>query len=415
MLKIFVPYGKSLLHITLPKKNVLDILYPKKTAQQESNAILAKAIAEPVDDHPLGDLFGTNEPILCIVNDATRPTRTAEVLDLLGDEISVSSVTYLIATGAHRAPTEQELLTIFGKHLEKNRHRIVIHNAQNERTAERFGKTRYGNELWLNRILKQFGQCLIIGSVEPHYFAGFTGGRKAILPGIAAYRTIEQNHKHATHPRAKPLSLIGNPVHEEMIDCVRALQGMNLLSIQMVLDRNHNIYGAFSGELERTFEMATPLASELYRFETAAKADIVVTVAKPPFDINLYQTLKAIEHGRMALKEGGILIVVSPCQEGLGPRSFARLFDDPQSIQTAAEKARTRYELGDHNAANLASLAAKSKVWMVTEIAEKVLRNGGIEKFTSLQRALVRATEQKGSARGVLFLMDGCFTVPVVD
>jgi len=414
MKRMSVPYGKDKLDIALDGKNILDVVYPKETARKKSSRVLANAIAEPVDGQTLNDFLGTSEPVLCIVNDATRPTKTSAVLDIIKNNIRNSTIQFLIATGAHRAPTDQEMLTIFGSHLRAYNDRIMVHDACDDKTADYYGETRYGNALWLNSALKRFGRILIIGSVEPHYFAGFTGGRKAILPGVAAYRTIEQNHKHANQPGAKPLNLIGNPVHEEMIDCMITFHDKRLLSLQMVLDRNHNIHEAFTGSVEKTFETASRAASELYRIEIAAKADIVVTVAKPPFDINLYQTLKAIEHGRMALKEGGVLIVVSPCYEGLGPRSFARLFSSSKSIEDAVNNARTCYHLGDHNAINLASLANQAEVWMVTNIPDRILLNARMKWSKSLQHAISQAIDKQGRSARVLFLMDGCFTVPIL-
>lgn len=414
MRRISIPYGEDQLDIMLDERNVADVIYPKEIARQSSSHVLHDAIAEPVDGNSLEDFLRTREPILCIVNDATRPTKTSAVLDTLESNIRDRHIQFLIATGIHRAPTEQEMHMIFDDHYPAYKNSIMVHNARDDRTVECYGQTRYGNALWLNKALKEFERILIIGSVEPHYFAGFTGGRKAILPGVAAYRTIERNHRYATHPRAKPLNLIGNPVHEEMVDCMKLLHDKQISSLQMVLDRNHTICSAFTGSIEKTFEMATGVASDLYRIEIAAKADIVVTVAKPPFDINLYQTLKAIELGRMALKRDGILIVVSPCPEGLGPRNFARLFDSSRSIEDTVNNTQERYQLGDHNAVNLASLAEQAEVWMVSKIPDAILLNARIKSVNSLQHAISQAIGKQGKSAGVLFLLDGCFTVPVV-
>jgi nickel-dependent lactate racemase len=410
--KLSVPYGNEEFEITLAEKNILDAVYPKETQQRNSEYVLAHAIEKPVGKQTLRAFLGTRERLLCIVNDATRPTKTSAVLDAMKEEIDISNIQFLVATGAHRAPTAPELRMIFGEFYGQHRNRILIHDARDDNSVEYFGKTRYGNELWLNKALKQYDRILVIGSVEPHYFAGFTGGRKAILPGVAAYRTIEQNHKFATHFQAQSLNIIDNPIHDEMIDCVRIFDNKELFSLQMVLDRNQDIYDAYTGSIDRTFEMAARVGEMIYRTTIKKKTDVVVTVAQWPFDIDLYQTLKAIEHGRMAVKEGGILLVVSPCHEGLGPRNFARLFDSPESIEEAVNSARISYRLGDHNAINLARLRQSNEIWAITHIPDSILERAQIKKCDSLQHALDLAIEKKGQDAEVLFLMNGSLTVP---
>lgn len=410
-----LPYGKEKFEITLAESNILDVIYPKETARHNSTSVLSRAIQNPVDDQTLRDFLRTRDRVLCIINDATRPTKTSAVLDAIREDIHASSVQFLVATGAHRTPTEPELQMIFGRCYEQFQKKILVHDARDDRSMRCFGTTRHGNEIWLNKTLKEFSRILVIGSVEPHYFAGFTGGRKSILPGVAAYRTIEGNHKFAVHAKAQPLNLEGNPVHEEMIDCIMALNDHQLFSVQMVLDRNHNIYEAFTGSLGGTFEMAARTGAKLYRRKIATRAEVVVTVAQWPFDINLYQTLKAIEHGRMAVLEGGILIVVSPCDEGLGPRNFARLFDSTKSIEEAVLNAGLSYRLGDHNAINLASLRRFCEIWSITRIPSSILERTGIRQFDSLQCALEKAIENRGKNTKILFMMDGSLTVPEIS
>jgi nickel-dependent lactate racemase len=409
---ISIPYGKDLVEIRCAEKNIMDVIYPKTTPRQGSTNVLKASIENPVDGSSLRDFLMTTEPVLCIVNDATRPTRTSAVFDLIKEDIRNRDIHFLVATGAHRAPIAAELQMILGTQYSQHHARILVHNARDGESVEYFGTTRYGNELWLNKALKDYDRILVIGSVEPHYFAGFTGGRKSILPGVAAYRTIEANHKHATHPRARPLNLSGNPIHEEMVDCLRLLDDKELFSIQMVLDHQHNICDAFTGSPTQTFQMAARVGDDTYRTRIPHKAEVVVTIARWPFDINLYQTLKAIEHGRTALKEHGILIVVSPCQEGLGPRNFARLFDTTESLERAAQKGSTSYTLGDHNAINLASLRRFCELWTITRIPDGILERIGIKPFASLQEGLEQAIEKKGQNVEILFLMDGSLIVP---
>ena len=182
----------------------------------------------------------------------------------------------------------------------------------------------------------------------------------------------------------------------------------------MVLDMEQNVYAAFSGSTDKTFEMATRMATTLYSSEVPARADIVVTVAQKPFDINLYQTLKAIEQGRLALRKGGILIVISACHEGLGPSSFSRLFRGKNSLKQAALNAKISYKLGDHNASNLLNLTRQHELWAITMINKETLGNARISTFTTGQEALDQALRNKGEDASVLFMVNGCLTVPQV-
>ena len=262
--KLSIPYGKEQIEVTCAEKNIMDIIYPK-AAQQGRPNVLAESIEQPLNGGSLRDFLATKDPVLCIVNDATRPTNTSAVLDIIEEDLRNTDVHFLVATGAHRAPTGAELEKIFGTQYRRYHARILIHDARNQESSAHFGKTRYGNELWLNKALKDYGKILIIGSVEPHYFAGYTGGRKSILPGIAAYRTIEDNHKQATHPGARPLNLNGNPIHEEMVDCLRQLKDKQLFSVQMILDKRNNICNAFTGSIDQTFQTAERVGDAMYR------------------------------------------------------------------------------------------------------------------------------------------------------
>ncbi|MEJ2067607.1 MAG: lactate racemase domain-containing protein, partial [Deltaproteobacteria bacterium] len=145
-------------------------------------------------------------------------------------------------------------------------------------------------------------KIVAISSVEPHYYAGYTGGRKSFFPGAASYQTMEHNHRLALEEGVAPMALTGNPVHEDMVEAMGTLEGKEIYSLQVVLDRFHRICAAFAGSLEGSFAAAVQKAREVFAVEISARADIVVTIAPAPMDIDLYQAHKAIEHGKPALK-----------------------------------------------------------------------------------------------------------------
>jgi nickel-dependent lactate racemase len=255
---------------------------------------------------------------------------------------------------------------------------------------------------------------VIIGSVEPHYFAGYTGGRKAFLPGIASHKTIEQNHRHALSPHAQTLVLEGNPVHEDMVDALKTIERKEIFSIQTVLDGEKRIYHCTSGHIHDSFLMAIEKAHEVYCVDIKGKADIVVAVAGYPSDVDLYQSQKALDNGKLALKQGGIIILVSECSSCIGEKAYFDLLASSKTPQEALHKIEQAYKLGYHKAAKMADIATWAEIWGVTGLTDEDVEQAFIKPCHEVQEALDRAIEKKGEKARILFLMDASLTVPKV-
>jgi nickel-dependent lactate racemase len=320
-----------------------------------------------------------------------------------------------MATGAHRGPTEEEYRQILGAHYDRFRSHTVYHDARKDEDMVDIGTTRNGTPMLLNKRLFEADRIIATGSVEPHYFAGFTGGRKAFLPGIAAHRTIEANHKQALSPKARSLALEGNPVHEDMMDALPLIKAP-IFSFMTVLDKEQKVAAATSGDLHSSFYAAVEIARKIFCVPVAAKADIVVSVAKFPMDIDLYQSQKAIDNGAVALKDGGFLILVSSCRDGIGDEAYANLLAQASSPRDAIERIRAGYKLGYHKAAKMAEVSARAAIKAVTELPKERLAGMFIESVPSPQEALDQAMEalrKKGVAEPkILILPDGCVTIP---
>lgn len=414
MMEITVPYGQGSIHIDCPEENLAGICYPNEVPQRAESEVLEQALAHPIAAKPLEEFLADNTEPLFLVNDATRPTPTARILDHLAGVIDEKSLHFLVATGSHRPPTPAECTGIFGPWFERYRDHISFHDARADSDMIPLGTTSRGTPLALNRRVVEAQKVVAISSVEPHYYAGYTGGRKSFFPGAAAYRTMEHNHRLALEEGAAPLALAGNPVHEDLTEAMGALEGKEIYSIQVVLDRSHRICAAFAGSLEETFTAATQKAHEVFAVEVSAQADIVVTVAPAPMDIDLYQAHKAIEHGKLPLKRGGILILVSQCPGGIGIDGFYRLLSraaDPEDVRSFIEAS---YTLGDHKAAKIADLAVKAQIWGVTDIDPAIMEKAFIKPYPDLQEALSAAITEQGPHAQVLFLMNGSMLVPII-
>ena len=263
----------------------------------------------------------------------------------------------------------------------------------------------------VNALAAKAERILVIGSVEPHYFAGFTGGRKALVPGVAAHATIEQNHALAMSPGAQALALEGNPVHEDMVEAVSLLRGPRMFAIMTVLDRENRVHFAAAGDLEGSFREAAAVAAEFHSVVVPERADVVVAVASPPLDIDLYQSQKAIEHGRLALRDGGVLILVSECREGIGDPVFVEILRGLGPSASPELAGSGPQLLGRHKAARLAAIMGRHRVCAVTSLPPHVLESIGITPCASLQPALDAALAAQPDAR-VLVLMAASTTVP---
>lgn len=413
-MKVDVKYGKDGVQPTeIPDPNYIGTFYPKDVECGDPDEVIGRSIDNPIGYGSMAEFLEGGEDIVFIVNDGTRPTPTAKVLDALSKRMDLRSARYLIATGTHRDMTPEEYSMVFGSHYEELKDRIFCHDARNSECVN-LGTSKNGTPMEVNRMAVDADRLVIITSVEPHYFAGYTGGRKSFLPGVASYRTVTENHKLAMSQAAQSLALEGNPVHEDMMDALEVVKGKRIFSIQVVLDRHQNIYKAESGDLNAAFDAAIGWANEVFLVPIPEKADVVVSVAPYPMDVDLYQSQKALDNGKWALKDGGKIIMVSKCREGIGSDTFLKQLSTSSDPNQVLENLKSEYKLGYHKAAKMAEIATWASIWAVTDLDPEILRNANITPFPSVQAAVDAALEENPSAR-FLVLMDGSVTIPRVE
>jgi len=384
----------------------------------DESEIIDAALRNPVGTGSLEDFVENSDRILVLVNDATRPTPTAKVLLRMRDILkSHKDVRFLVATGAHRGPTEEEFLYIFGEMYDGFRDRIFVHDARRDEDMEYLGVSSNGTEMYLNRMVNESRNIIVIGSVEPHYFAGYTGGRKAFLPGVASYRTIEMNHKHALSDAAQPLAIRGNPVAEDMDDAMEVLRDLNIFSMQTVLTADHGLYAMVAGDLFRSFDIAVEKANEVFCAKCSRKGNIVLTAAPYPMDIDLYQSQKALENGKLALEDGGIIILVSKCRQGVGDDAFLNLLCSANTCEEVMCKIDEGYKLGYHKAAKMAQIGVYAEMWAVSELDDATVRKAKLQPCMDIQgtfdRAVAKIREQ-GKQPYAVILPQGSLTVPLL-
>ncbi len=409
-MKVELPYGRGTIALEVPDKNLAAVLRLKETKRGGlDDASVVRASLDP----SYQDFLSLPGELLVIVNDATRATPTRFVLDAIGEDLRRVGASFIIATGTHRAPTESELQFIFGSWLETFRDSIHVHDCHRMEDMEYLGTTSFGTELYLNNLVAKAQKILVIGSVEPHYFAGYAGGRKAFLPGTAAYCSIEHNHRMALSPKARAFALEGNPVHDDMMEastCVKA----PIYSIMTILDRDLHIESTCSGSFEKSFNDAVVEANRVYTVPLDKEADIVVVAAPYPLDIDLFQSEKALDNGVLAMKEGGTVILVSECRDGLGGKAFVDLMTSESTPDGVLARIESEFKVGYQRAAKLAQLVKVSTVQLYSGLGDSQVRSLFLEPVHDLQKALDEAIGKHGPSCRVIVMPQGSVTVPMV-
>ncbi|MDR2846314.1 MAG: nickel-dependent lactate racemase [Candidatus Methanoplasma sp.] len=409
-----VKYGKDgVQKIDIPDSNYIGTFYPKDVRCGDPDKVINESIDAPIGYRSLDSFLAGGKDIVFIVNDGTRPTPTAKVLHALSKRMDLRKARYIIATGTHRDMTQEEYDFVFGQHYEELKDRIICHDAKTSECVN-LGTSKNGTPMEVNKIAVEADRLVIITSVEPHYFAGYTGGRKSFLPGVASYKTVEANHKLAMSKEAQSLVLKGNPVHEDMMDALEVVKGKEIFSIQMVLDRHQHIYKAASGSLNPAFDKAVEWANEVFSVPIPEKADVVISVAPYPMDVDLYQSQKALDNGKWALKEGGKIIMVSKCREGIGHATFLTQLSTSKDPKQVLENLKKEYKLGYHKAAKMAEISIWADIWAVTDLDPEVIRSANITPFPSVADAVKEALRLRSDAKFIV-LMDGSVTIPRVE
>ncbi len=415
-MQVDIPYGKEKINVKISQP--CEVLVPNKVIVKDQDEIIEKALKNPIGKESFEQFAKKTEKLLVIVNDATRPTPTSKILDYLFPIFSSHpDVNFLIATGVHRAPTEEEYRFIFGKSYDTFKDQIFAHDARKEEDMTYLGKSKNGTEMYINKMVSEIGNVVVIGSVEPHYFAGYTGGRKSFLPGVASYKTIEMNHKLALSDDARSLALDDNPVNQDMVDAMNVLKDINVFSIQTILTGDHNIYAVTAGDLIQSFDAAISYANDVFCVPLKKKGNIVLTVAPYPMDIDLYQSQKALDNGKLALDEGGIIILVSKCRDGVGESTFLDLLSKADTPQKILDILGGEYKLGYHKAAKMAQIGIHAQLWAVTGLDDEIIKKALMKPYSTIQSALNHAVELIKAASKqprIVVMPSGSLTVPSI-
>ena len=303
-MQVHVPWSTGKVPVEIDEARVAGVLGANVVWAADPEGVLRRALSAPEAGWK-AFIAEAASPLLVVVNDATRPTPSAEVLKVIRADLEAwlaagdRELSLVVATGTHRVALSEELEHIFGKEfLEAHAGRISSHDAKDESQLFHQGATSRGVDVYVNRLLGEARSVILVNSVEPHYFAGYTGGRKSLFPGLAGYQTVWANHALSMRPGSESLVLEGNPVHEDIMEMLQVgIAGKQVFSIQLVLDKDHRVGFAATGSLPDTFARAVEVADRQFVLEIDRRYEVVVAVAPHPMDCNFYQTNKAVQGG----------------------------------------------------------------------------------------------------------------------
>ncbi len=342
-----------------------------------------------------GERLLASDSLLFVVNDGHRNTPTPRILSLLDqiDATVLDRAAFVVAAGTHEPPNEQHYEKIFGEHLPRVRDRVTIHNCRDYSTMKMIGLDQFGAEVWLDSALFQYDNVIAISSAEPHYFAGMTGGRKSLLPGLADFATIERNHNMANSLDAAPLRLKGNPVAEHMASVLDMLGAEKFFGIQAVIDASRKMAAVFFGDLKVSFEKAYEFSCTMYENRVDHPYDTVICEMLPPLDNNLYQLQKALENCQRAVKDGGRIVLVSACAGGIGSENFYKLADDWDREKNEPKDGVKRF--GSHKLSRVNAMQHRIDVRVYSTLSDDTVRHVFYEPLHDLGECFLKTSQEE--------------------
>ncbi len=396
MSELNLAYGKTFINFNFDSAE-FDILGESQADSALTDAEIGAKFEVPIGSPAIEEIVGSGESVLIVVPDATRQTASGQVVNLLVRRLIANGtlpfdIRIIFATGIHRRVTETEQQTLLTPFIAQ-RVKILHHNPRDLAQIVRLGETSGGIPVELNRALTEHDHVIIVGGISFHYFAGFTGGRKLICPGLASIRTISATHKLAFDCETKQTRagvetgiLDDNAVHEAFIEVVKQLPPS--FSINTIVNENGMAADLFCGDWISAHRAACDDYAARHTIEINGKRDLViVSCGGFPHDINLIQAHKALDAASRACADGGTIIFLAECGDGLGRKDFLSWFAAGNSTDLA-EKLCAGYQVNGQTAWNLLRKAEKFNVKIITNLPENETRAMRLHKVNSLEKIL---------------------------
>jgi len=415
--RISVPYGEGALEAVLP--DGLDVTVigpgcglgeevapPVSPSAADEQAEIRRALAEPIGAPRLSELAAAARTAAVVVSDVTRPCPSHRILPALLEELSPlrpEQISILFALGGHRPHSPEEQVRLVGEEVARSGVRLLDLETSRCRPV---GTTSRGTRLEVFEPYLDADLRVCVGNIEYHYFAGFSGGAKAVVPGLCSYAAISDNHSMMLAPTARAGIMEGNPVRED-IDEAAEMIGIDFI-LNVLLDEEKRIWHAVAGHFLAAHRAGAEIYDRRCDLRIAEAADVVI--ASPggrPKDINLYQAQKTLDNVSGAVKDGGVIVLVARCPEGFGQRVFEEWMTGMGRPQVLIDRIRREFVLGGHKAAAVAGLLDRADVYLVSEFPDDVVRRMCMTPFSSVDEAVAAALARAGDTARCLVVPHG--------
>ena len=412
--EIRLPFGRAVIRGEVPESDLLGVFLPREdTEAGDESSLLCQALEQPIGTPPLRELARPGQKVAIVTSDLTRPCPSDRLLPPVLEELAAagvldSDVTVIMALGLHRPMQTPELVAAVGPELHR-RVRVINHVPKD---TVRLGVTAAGTPVELFCPLVEADLRVCLGNLEFHYFAGYSGGAKAVLPGCASRAAVNANHAMMVCPEAVAGRLEDNPVRADLEEGV-AMLGVDFI-LNIVVDGGHRIVGAVAGHVEEAHRQGCKLVAERGTAPIPQRADIVlVSAGGYPKDIDMYQAQKALDNAAAAVRDGGIIVWVAECREGLGNRTFESWLREARSPEQILDRIQREFVLGGHKAAAVAAVLKRARIYLVSALDPETVRNCGMEPFDDLDRAIAAALDEMGQGARLIALPHGGSVLPV--
>jgi len=418
MVDVWIPYGRTEVCARIPTRNFLGTIEPKeKPGVADPRVEVERALNEPIGTERLSGITKAGDKVAVVVDDATRATPSYLMVPPILDELNKAGVkdediTVIFGCGTHRPVTLEEMKTLVGEET-LERVKTVNHDCR-AKDMVYIGKTKtLSTKVYVNKIFAEADVKVLTGDVGLHYYAGYGGGRKSVLPAISSIETIQHNHSEILHPKARTGTLEGNPVHADMIEAARFARPDFILNI--VTNSKGELVQAFAGDLEKAHAEGVNLVDEMYKVPIERRAKIVVvSPGGHPFDIDLYQAYKGVDCALKAVKKGGVIIWVAECPEGHGNQVFYEWMTKFKELKQMETEVKRRFKIGGHKAYYLMKALRKVKIILVSSLPDYYAANVfKLKTAKALNDALSNAFSTAGKDAKVWVMPHGNVTLPV--
>ena len=415
-MKLAFGYGHGQQTVQIPDKNVLEVLTANEMAHGRTGVeAVEHALDNPIGALPLGQLVKPGQKIAIIASDISRPVPSYQILPsiverLLAAGCEKEDITVVFALGSHRKHTEAEMRHLAGDGI-FDTVRCVDSDVND---CVHMGTTDAGTPVDITRLVAEADFRICTGNIEFHYFAGYSGGAKAIMPGVSTPAAIQANHRMMVEEEAYAGNLETNPIRRD-IEQAGAICGIDYI-VNVVLDEHKNIVYAVAGDVTEAHREGCRYLDKMYRKPLRERADIVlVSQGGAPKDANLYQVQKALDNAKHAVKKGGTIILMGACPEGLGSKTFEQWLLSAPTAESMITRIHETFQLGGHKAAAIAMVLQNAQIDLVSEMDPDFVRGIFLNPRKSAQEALDAAFAKYGPDATVIAMPYCGATLPMCE